>query len=203
MLKFSNFIVESADSLNITAYHGSGKLFKKFEQSAARVINDFYGGGVAYFTDNKEVGRTYARSMAKTAKTGTPYIYTVSLKFSKMFDVDDVFTGKDLVNILPEDKESFARGAGLLNWKSDKYKVLGDLSVGAMKLSGDSVFKGLSSGMNQTAKTREHLISLGYDGLRYNGGVNMGMATKHNVYLAYKATGIKIEKIALVDGKKK
>lgn len=63
-----------------------------------------------------------------------------------------------------------------------------------MKLTGDEVFKGLSKGMNTTAKAREHLISKGYDGLRYNGGVNMGMAKKHNVYLVYDANDIKIIK---------
>jgi predicted nucleic acid-binding Zn ribbon protein len=86
---------------------------------------------------------------------------------------------------------------------SDKYKVLTELKAGKFKLSGDQVFKGLSKGMNTTAKAREHLINKGYDGLRYNGGVNMGMAKKHNVYLAYDAKDIEIIKRQVVKAKGK
>ena len=102
--------------------------------------------------------------------------------------------GKELLLLLPPDLDDFARGAGLLGLDSDKYKVLADLKSGSLKLSGDDIFKGLSKGMNTTAKARDHLVKLGYDGLRYNGGVNMGMATKHNVYLAYNVNNIKIVK---------
>lgn len=182
-------------------YHGSGSRFSKFEQSKARIPNDFYGGGVAYFTDDLGVGITYAKSMAKKSK-GDPIVYTVKLKLKKVFDVDEKFTGKDLINILPKDVEDFARGAGLMTLDSDKYKVIADLKAGKYTLTGDQVFKGLSKGMNTTAKAREFLISKGYDGLRYNGGVNMGMAKKHNVYLAYDANDIEIIKRQVVRKKK-
>ena len=179
------------------AYHGSGSRFSEFKQSEARVVNDFYGGGVAYFTDNLKVAITYAKSMAKK-KQKDPLVYTVNLNIKKLFDVDYVYTGKDLINILPDDLDKFARGAGLMGLNVDKYKVLSSLESGAIKLSGEKVFAGLSSGMNATAKARDYLISKGYKGLRYNGGVNMGMATKHNVYIAYNAKDISIKKIQRV-----
>lgn len=193
--------INESNSFSGVVFHGSGSKFRKFEQSKARILNDFYGGGVAYFTDNREVARTYAKSMAKKKKSD-PIIYTVQLNLKKVFDVNDVFTGKDLIKILPDNVDKFARGAGLLNWKSDQYKVIGDLKSGKMKLTGDQVFKGLSQGMNQTATARKHLMSLGYDGLRYNGGDNMGMATKHNVYLVYDASDIEIQQRQLVVSKK-
>lgn len=199
MLSFKSFIVESKGFTG-TVYHGSGSRFSKFEQSKARIANDFYGGGVAYFTDDLGVGITYAKSMAKKTKED-PIVYTVKLKLNKIFDVDAVFTGKELIDILPSDIEDFARGAGLLGLNSDKYKVLADLKSGKVKLTGDQVFKGLSKGMNTTAKARQHLINNGYDGLRYNGGVNMGMAKKHNVYLAYDAKDIEIIKRQVVRAK--
>ena len=199
MLSFKSFIAENK-SFSGTVYHGSGYRFNKFEQSKARVVNDFYGGGAAYFTDDVGVAITYAKSMAKKSKED-PIVYTVEIRLSKMFDVDHVFTGKELVDILPSDLEDFARGAGLLGLNSDKYTVLANLKSGKAKLTGDEVFKGLSKGMNTTAKAREHLISKGYDGLRYNGGVNMNMAKKHNVYLVYDADDAKIIKRQVVKQK--
>lgn len=35
-------------------YHGSNILFKKFDQNKARLVNNFYGGGLAYFTDDQD-----------------------------------------------------------------------------------------------------------------------------------------------------
>lgn len=198
-MDFRTFLNES--KFSGTVYHGSGTRFDQFDQRKARIANDFYGGGIAYFTDNLKVGITYAKSMAKTAKTDTPLVYTCQLKFKKMFDVDDVFTGKELVDIIPDDVADFARGAGLLGLNADEFKVIAQLKTGKMKLTGDQVFKGLSKDMNQTAKARKYLISKGYDGLRYNGGVNMGMATKHNVYLAYKASSVKVIKRQIVKKK--
>jgi hypothetical protein len=196
MISFRQYITESK-SFKGTVYHGSGYRFDKFEQSKARVVNDFYGGGTAYFTDDVGVAVTYAKSMAKKSKED-PVVYTVEIKINKLFDVDHEFTEKELVNILPADIEDFARGAGLLGLRTDKYAVIANLKAGKVKLTGDQVFKGLSKGMNTTAKAREHLISKGYDGLRYNGGVNMGMAKKHSVYLVYDANSIKIIKRQVV-----
>ena len=76
--------------------------------------------------------------------------------------------------------------------------MLGKLRDGDMSLTGDEVFKGLSRGMTQTAKARQILIQLGYDGLRYNGGVNMKMAVKHSVFLAYDANDITILKTSMI-----
>ena len=199
MLTLKTFIAESRTYTG-TMYHGSGSRFDKFEQSKARIPNDFYGGGVAYFTDDVGVGITYAKSMAKTSK-GEPIVYTVKVKFKKLFDVDEVFKGKDLVGILPDDVNSFARGVGLMGLNADEFVIIAKLKSGKMELTGDQVFKGLSKGMNTTAKAREYLVSKGYDGLRYNGGVNMDMAKKHNVYLSYNAKNIEIIKRQIVKKK--
>ena len=180
--------------MNIVAYHGSNARFKQFDQGKARIINDFYGGGVAYFTDNLSVGKSYARTMAK--RKGEPYVYQVNLSLRKMFDVNDNFTGRELVKFFDDSTvDNFARGAGLIKLGADKYTIIGKLKAGQISLTGDQVFKGLSKGMVNTAKTREKLMELGYDGLRYNGGMNMNMATQHNVYLAYYAKSIKIDKV--------
>lgn len=184
-----------------TVYHGTGAKFDKFDQRKARIANDFYGGGVAYFTSSLPVSITYAKSMARTMKTGTPFVFTCELKLKKLFDVDHVFKGKELLAILPKDLDKFARGAGLYSGGKDKFTVQAQLELGQLSLTGDQVFKGLSNGMNATADARAHLTALGYDGLRYNGGVNMDMATKHDVYLAYHADSIHIVKIQAVKKK--
>jgi hypothetical protein len=172
-------------------YHGTNARFAQFDQSKSRIVNDFYGGGVAYFTDNLSVAKNYAKSAAK--KSGDPIVYEVTFNPAKIFDVDDIFTGNDLIKFFSKrESEQFARGAGLLNLGADKYTVLDALEEGKLKLTGDQVFRGLSGGMIKTAAAREKLKQLGYEGLRYNGGVNMGMATKHSVYLAYHAYQIRI-----------
>ena len=179
----------------LTLWHGSNSRFDKFDQNKARIANDFYGGGVAYFTDDKDIAKQYARGMSK--KTGAPVIYQTEVGFGQLFDVNHSFTGKELKAIIPDGKEEeFARGAGLLHAGVDKYLVLARLYD--MHLTGDQVFKGLSRGMVNTAAARKRLIELGYDGLRYNGGINMG-GKPHNVFLAYNASQIAIRKrIALV-----
>lgn len=207
MITFKEFITERQTSkietdphinpVEVDVYHGSGSKFNGFDQSKARIRNDHMGGGVGYFTDNHSVAKTYAKSMAKSQKTNTPYIYHTKLKMNKVFDVDHEFTGDKLKHILPHEKEheDFARGAGLLKLGDDKHKVLSNLRSGNVKLSGHQVFKGLSKGNVNTAKARSHLMSKGYDGMRYNGGENMNMDTKHNVYMPYNSDSIKINKI--------
>lgn len=191
--RFIKLIIESAQSM--TVYHGSNALFKKFEQNKARIFNDFYGGGVAYFTSDKKVASTYATSM-KRKYGGDRYVYEVDLTLTKIFDVDHKFTGKELKQFFDDkDAEDFARGSGLLKAGVDKYSVLTKLKEGTIEMTGEQVFKGLSRGMVNTAKARQKLISLGYDGLRYNGGVNMNMTTKHDVYLAYNADDVRIRKV--------
>ena len=192
--------------VTVDVYHGTGRRFNKFDQRQARIPNDHMGGGVAYFTDNLDVGKTYAKSMARTQKTDTPYIYHTTLNMNNVFDVDHEFTGEKLKNILPDDPrehEDFARGASLLKMGDDKYSVLNKLRNGDMNLTGAQVFRGLSRGNVNTAKARDHLISKGYDGIRYNGGENMGMATRHNVYMPYNADSISINKVSKIVKKPK
>lgn len=192
-MKASELLLE--EQISKIVYHGSNSRFNKFDQNKSRIVNDFYGGGVAYFTDNLEVAKTYARAMFRS-KGGGKFVYKVELTLDKVFDVDHTFSKNELTQFFNKDNvEDFARGAGLLKYGEDRYAIISKLSMGNMTLTGDQIFKGLSKGMNQTARARQILISLGYDGLRHNGGVNMNMATKHNVYLAYDANDITIKNV--------
>lgn len=181
----------------LTLYHGTNQRFAQFEQSKARLVNDFYGGGVAYFTDSLDVAKTYAKGAAK--KGGDKLIYKVTLSINKLFDVDQTYTSGELTHFFEaRDVEAFARGAGLLSLGADKYSVMYELEKGLMRLTGEQVFRGMSQGMVKTAAARDRLKRLGYDALRYNGGVNMSQAQKHNVYIAYDASRIKIHEPRMI-----
>lgn len=182
---------------SVRVYHGTNVRFSQFDQNKARVANDFYGGGVAYFTDSLDVAKSYARTMFNR-HGGDKFVYEVNAMFNRVFDVDAKFTGEILRKLVGSEIENFARGAGLLKLGANRADVIGRLKEGAMVLTGDQVFRGISNGMNATAKARGILLNNDFDGLRYNGGVNMGMATKHSVYLAYKADQIKILKRYIV-----
>jgi hypothetical protein len=199
MLSFLSFLTEETNPISVNVYHGSGRSFNKFEQKHARIANDHFGGGIGYFTDNHDVAKTYARSMARRPDATGPHVYHTTLQMNNVFDVDHEYSGDRLKNLLPDnpdDHENFARGAGLLALGGeDKYTVLNKLRSGKLSLSGAQVFKGLSRGNVDTAKTRQHLISKGYDGIRYNGGENMNMETRHNVYMPYNASAVTINKV--------
>lgn len=182
----------------ITAYHGTNSRFNKFEQSKARVVNDVFGGGVAYFTDSVDIAKGYANNMAR-AKGGDKILYEVVLKFNKLFDTDEMYTGNELQKMIGTDVESFARGASLLKLGADRTDVLAKLRGGKMSLTGEQVFKGMSNGMISTRRARERLIQLGYDGLRHNGGLMGG--SRHNVYLSYRADQIQIVKRYIITPK--
>jgi hypothetical protein len=202
MLSFVQYLTEYTNSVSVNVYHGSGRSFRKFEQRHARIANDHFGGGIGYFTDNHEVAKTYARSMARRPDATAPHVYHTTLNMNNVFDVDHEFSGEKLKNLLPDNPdhhEQFARAAGLLTLGGDdKYTVLNKLRNGNLSLSGAQVFKGLSKGNVDTAKTRQHLISKGYDGIRYNGGENMNMETRHNVYIPYNANSITIKKVTKI-----
>lgn len=186
-------IQKPKNPVHVNVFHGSGRKFDHFDQRLARLKNDFFGGGVGYFTDNKDIAKSYARAMSK--ETRTPYLYYITLTMKNVFDVDHEFTGPLLTKLVSDNFEGFARGSGLLTVNVDKYTLLAKLQSGSIALKGDKVFKGLSKGMVDTALARDILIKNGYDGLRYNGGMNMQQATQHNVYIPYNATSIKIDKI--------
>lgn len=175
-----------------TLYHGSNAEFSEFDQSKAKIVNDLYGGGIAYFTDSIPVAKSYARTMSKT-RGGSPVLYKVNLRLGRVFDVDDSFSGPELMEFVKHaaSKDAFLRGARLLSLGTDKYKVIQQLESGDMSLTGDQVFRGLSGGMINTAATRKILQKMGYDTLRYTGGLIMGQE-QHNVYLAYYADNIEI-----------
>jgi len=195
MLSFKSYLSESKGFTG-TVYHGTNARFDKFDQKKSRIVNDNYGGGIAYFTDSIGLSVTYAKSMAKKLG-GDPIVYSVELKLKKIFDVDDTFTSDDLINILPKDINEFARSAGLLSLNSNEYKVLSDLKNVTTKLTGEQVYRGLSKGNTQTTKARQHLIEKGYDGLRYN----LPTTPKQSVYLVYNAKDIKIIKRQVVKAK--
>jgi len=174
----------------LVAYHGSNGRFNKFDQSKSRIENDLYGGGVAYFTDSVDIAKSYAAYMARR-NGGDKVIYKVILKMNKIFDVDKLYRGSELLQMIGNNFEQFARAAKLLRLGVDKLQLLSRLKSGEMALSGDQVFKGMSNGMINTKVARERLVKLGFDGLRYNGGVQMG-GSRHNVYLAYNASQIDI-----------
>ena len=181
-------------------YHGSNKFFTKFDFSnTPRVNNDYYGGPV-YFTDTVPIAQTYAQAMVRRYG-GNKIIYHVLLDLNNVFDVDDKFSGDELKKFVGKNSEQFARGARLLNYGVDKYNVLAKLESGSEILTGDQVFRGLSGGMINSSRAREKLKRLGYDGLRSNGGANMG-GGRHNVYLVYYPKDIKIKEILPIVVKK-
>jgi len=199
MKKFADHLfeesVKSKNPVKVNVYHGSGRHFTKFDQRHARLVNDFYGGGIGYFTDNHEVSKTYAKTMAK--ETGTPVVYHTSLSMNNVFDIDHKFKGKKLQKLLPKDTRKFAMHSGLLHAGNSEHEnsILGNLERGDTELTGHQLFWGLSEGGVKTAAARNHLIKHGYDGLRYNGGVNMNMKTRHNVYIPYNADSAEIHKV--------
>lgn len=175
----------------ISVFHGSNAKFKEFATKAKRVENDFFGGGIAYFTDDQKVALTYSRAMTRRYG-GEEYLYKVDLNLSKIFDVDTVYTGAELQKFFAHIKpEAFARGAGLLKGGADKYSVLASLELGNAVMTGHDVFRGLSQGLVNSSGAEKILMKLGYDGLRYNGGDNMS-AGKHNVYMPYYSKDITI-----------
>lgn len=176
---------------NIKAYHGTNGRFSQFEQNKARIANDYYGGGVAYFTDTIEIAKSYASSMFRK-HGGERFIYEVELSFNNIFDVDKKYTGDIIKRLVGHSAEAFARGAGLMTLGNDKYAIISQLESGKIELTGDQVFRGISNGMQNTARAREALRAAGFDGLRHNGGVAMG-GQKHNVFLAYDSRNIKIK----------
>lgn len=174
-------------------YHGTGSKFEEFSQDKARVVNDFYGGGVAYFTTDIGIAINYAKGARKRSADGIGRVYFCKVNLTKVFDVDRTYTGEELKKHLPKNLDAFARGAGLMRVSDDPYLVTARLERGDYKLTGEQIFRGISQGMVHTAKVREHLKKLGYDGLRYNGGQMMGVAD-HDVYIAYYAHDIEIVK---------
>ena len=183
----------------IKAYHGTNARFDKFDRSKARIKNDLYGGGIAYFTDDITVAKSYARSMTK--KEGIPLVYEVELNLKKVFDVEHMFTGLEVANFTKGfDIEAFARGARLMSG-SNRLQILTELKSNKIPLTGEQIFKGLSNGMNQTAKARAIIERQGFDSLRHKGG-EMGITPiKHNVYLAYDPGTIRIAQRYIVKPK--
>lgn len=184
-MRIYDFLTESFEG---TVYHGSGNDFNTFKQSEARTLNDYYGGGIAYFTDNKDVAKSYARTTAKRpGSQNNPTLYTVRLSIHNPFIVPKVYSGNELKKFIPksiQDMDNFLRNCGLLTYGVDKYKIINDINAGKYEMSGDTIFKGLSIRQTNTIAARETLISLGFDGLQYDGG-KITRGIHHNVWLPY------------------
>lgn len=195
MKSFLSFLLENTNPVTVKVMHGAGGLFTSFDAGKARMKNDFFGGGLGYFTDSHEIARSYAKGASKETKT--PHVYHTTLKMDNVFDVDHDFTGSKLQRMLPKDTEKFARHAGLLNAGNmeNRDSILNDLESGRTTLKGHQLFWGLSEGGTKTTAARNHLMKHGYDGLRYNGGENMKGAIRHNVYVPYHAKSITIHKV--------
>ena len=180
-------------------WHGSNKEFSRFKKAEKRISNDLYGGGIAYFTSDKNIAINYAKTRV-SAYGGEPYLFKVDVTMKKIFDVDAEFTGKELLNIIVhlKDLEGFARSAGLLGYGENKYIVSSRLQDGRVTLKGDRVWKGISSGGIRTSQAQEVLIKSGYDGLRYNGGVLTTDTHSHDVYCPYKESSIRIESVTRI-----
>jgi len=172
----------------LLVYHGTNQEFDNFDPSKSRIVNDNYGG-IAFFTDNMDIAHNYAKSMFNK-KGGSKVVLLTELKTNKIFDVDDIFTGRELCKFYSSDRdiEDFARAASLLTASADKYDVIAKLKTGDTRLTGQEVFKGLSRGMTQTVKARDKLKSLGYDTLRYN----QQYPVKHSVYVTFATSNIRI-----------
>lgn len=193
---FKTYLFENAgNSVKVDVFHGSGRHFDQFEQKHAKIKNDYYGGGIGYFTDNKDVAKSYAKASSKETKT--PHLYHTSLNMSNVFDTDHHFSGKHLTKLLPKDTRKFATSAGLLHAGNMEHhdRILNDLEGGKASLTGHQLFWGLSHGGTKTSQARDHLIKYGYDGLRYTGGLQVPDSVKHNVYIPYNADSIKINHI--------
>lgn len=179
-------------------YHGTNKEFAAFDAKQARIPNDYYGGGIAYFTDSRDIAIQYAKAMMKKGG-GRKIVYNVELNLKNIFDVDHTYDARPFIE--KGKTEEFARGAGLLSLGTNKFSVIASLESGSVKLTGEQIFRGLSRGMVNTAKARDKLKQLGYDGLRYNGGINMQTGSHHNVYLVYHPENIRIVNRELMEDK--
>lgn len=176
----------------IKAYHGTAIKFDSFDGGKARVSNDYYGGGFAYFTSNKTVAVGYAKSAMIRLKSNTPYVIEVELNFKRLFDATDnqidVSQLKDIVDSLGNKLESFARGAGLLNFGTSIPLVLSDLKAYKAKMTGAQFFAGLSRAYGSMENARKFLQLRDYDGLKHTGGQvtrdKMG-TPDHIVYIVY------------------
>lgn len=170
-------------------YHGTNTKFKHFDLNRVKIKNDNYGGPV-YLADNFDVAKAYAKAAAKSG--GDRIVMELGLRTAKLFDVDHVFTHKELTQFYkPADVEDFARGAGLLNLGADKYSVIQSLEDGTAFISGEAVFKGLSRGNVNTLKARKTLQRLGYDALRYD-------FKGTSVFCPYRSENIVIAKYYLI-----
>ena len=179
-------------------YHGTSNVFDKFDEKYARLKNDFYGGGLAYLTDSYEIAKSYSKASKKYDKSDKiPRILTVKTSFKKTFDIDKEYVDDDFLKLISSiDIDKFSRGAGLMSLGSDTSAVKYNVKKGNVNLKGDQIYKGLEKAFNnQTYKVRKHLEKCGFDSLRYNGGLQIKTEHEHDVYIAYRASTLKIIKV--------
>jgi hypothetical protein len=160
------------------AYHGTSKAFDTFD-SAFNDPDALYGPGF-YFTEDPKIASGYAHKGTGDA----PNIRVASLKFNKVFDVDDVleYDSPDVQHILQVAEQSRPD----LDW--DYARELLEQREESYNLIGRDVFTTLSKiwDVNGTAAKRaaasDILKAAGYDGITHMGGKEGG---KHRVWIAF------------------
>lgn len=195
MISFKEFIKESP--VSGVFYHGSGNDFDKFEQSASRSKNDLFGGGVAYFTDNIDVARSYSTNAARRRDSldQTKILYTVRLNLKKAFDTTVKELDSKLVSQLipdkPSEQDHFGRDLKVYKGDVNRHNFIFKIKSGEVKVSGEALWNAISSRGTNTVKGRNTLKSSGFDGLIYEGG-HITRQVKHKVVIPYNPSSIKI-----------
>jgi len=181
----------------ITVYHGSGKLFKKFDTTmmSKKMSQDTYGWGF-YFTDNEEVSKIYAN------EHDDKYVYQIKLHKGK---------GLNDYDYLIFDKKPTEEQINKVLKQAEIEKIeieLSDVKIGwdLMKslfeyfydtLSMDDQF---SYGYNTAKKmTSLFLIRAGVDGMKYKMPNDSELNFEHGYdgynYVVFDENNITIDKI--------
>jgi hypothetical protein len=89
MRSFRQYIAEENV---VVAYHGTdAPNISRFDADKARADADVLGGQGAYFTPNRDVAINYAKSAkSRQGSTKLAHLYTVKLKFNKLFDATNL-----------------------------------------------------------------------------------------------------------------
>lgn len=196
-----------SESFKGQMWHGTNAKFDKFEQRMARVQNDLYGGGVAYFTDNRKIAEGYAKSSLKrkgAPKNPEPWLYKVDLDLKNIFDIERSYNYDFVKQFVKNDKsstvEKFLRDAGVLNnsfmksiGASDIFSVISKFNNGSLNLTGDQLFNAIGNNSANSSKARDIFYKMGYDGLTHQGGLRGGTGGKHKVIIVYDSSKIKIK----------
>lgn len=181
-------------TLKDTLFHGGIDFDGEFRQDMSRSPNDYFGGGVAYFTDNHEVALKYAKNAGKRSGK-LPVVYNVKLTIKNNFDVDKKYNSELFLDSI-KDLDKFIRNSSIGEYNDPIYVTKQKLKSG-IEITGKSIFKGLSNNHQNSGRAREILIDLGFDGLRYTGDEDS--MNPYNVWLPYNSDQVSIVKKDFID----